>query len=107
MLKDYLGIRLRNQRKGDKRQSCQQNTQSMDVDRNDESIDPREIIECLKAIKVTNQNMEEIKQKLAATVTTRMDMMKSMKLDLLETFPYFFTHPSLVNSNIFREFILD
>ena len=33
----------------------------------------------------THIPLEEIKEKLAATVTTRINMMKSMELDLLES----------------------
>lgn len=53
-------------------------------------------IEILKTLTVSEANMNEIEEKLIATMTFRHEMMGVNEVDLLETFPYFFTDPSLV-----------
>lgn len=53
-------------------------------------------IEILKTLTVSEANLNEIKEKLIATMTYRNEMMDVNELDLLENFPYFFTDPSLV-----------
>lgn len=53
-------------------------------------------IEFLKSAMVNEENMETIKEKLKFTLSYRLEMMKTPELDVLETFPYFFTNPELV-----------
>lgn len=53
-------------------------------------------VDMLKTITVCDKNMEEIKKKLIATMTYRLRMLDVNEIDLLETFPFFFTDPSLV-----------
>lgn len=53
-------------------------------------------IEILKTLTVSDANMDQIKEKLVATMSYRLEMMNVNEIDLLENFPYFFTDPSLV-----------
>lgn len=53
-------------------------------------------VEYFKSVVVSNENMAEIKQKLALTVDARCAKMKEEKANYLEQFPIFFTHPALV-----------
>lgn len=53
-------------------------------------------VETLKTIKVCEENMNEIKTKLTATMDYRLRMINVCEVDLRETFPYFFTDPTLV-----------
>lgn len=49
-----------------------------------------------KAVVVTEENMDMIKQKLKSTIEARAGLVKDAKLDFLEQYPIFFTHPILV-----------
>lgn len=49
-----------------------------------------------KSIVVTPASMDEIKEKLKLTAQLREKKVKEMKLDFLEQFPIFYTHPILV-----------
>lgn len=60
-------------------------------------LDP-ENLEFFKTVVVNKQNMELIIGQLKATASQRCGMIKEMKLDFLEQFPIFFTHPNLVSS---------
>lgn len=52
----------------------------------------------LKAVVVTDENMELIKGKLMSTVAYRSELSDDKNIDYLEQFPYFFTNPELVCS---------
>lgn len=51
----------------------------------------------LKTIVVSDANMEEIRTKLELTRTLRDEMVLKDNIELIQEFPSFFTHPSLVN----------
>lgn len=57
-------------------------------------------VEILKATMVTDKNMNTIKIKLRSTLSYRLKMMETPELDILESFPYFFTDSPLVKRNI-------
>lgn len=54
-------------------------------------------VDLLKSMKVDEKSMETIMEKIKLTTSYRKKMMKDLSIDLLETFPYFFTHPKLVS----------
>lgn len=56
----------------------------------------QEDLRLLKGIVVNDQNMDEIKLKLAKTADYRAKILKIKEIDLRVEFPYFFTHPRLV-----------
>lgn len=57
---------------------------------------PTKDLQFLKSVVVSNDNMDLIRQKLQSTVLIRSEKMKESKLDFLEQYPIFFTHPTLV-----------
>lgn len=65
------------------------------IEVNDESV--KADFEMLKSSLVNNENMSEIERKLKSTIEYRKKLMKIPDTDVLECFPYFFTHPQLVS----------
>lgn len=93
VIEGFCRIRANNERAASKRIEKFRN--SLPVFRSNEECVAD--INALKTIVVCNQNMDEIKEKLVATLEYRLNMIdQNVELDLLETFPYFFTDPSLV-----------
>lgn len=62
-------------------------------------IDAEKDVGLLKFTKVTEINMEDIKEKIKLTSKHRRKMLEDMSVDLLEQFPYFFTNPELVSTH--------
>lgn len=98
-------MKLRNGRHADKKRQFNESIQSnCDIANNSESLvdmidvteDQKKDVELLKATLVNDENMTKIKEKLLSTLSYRLAMMETPELDLLETFPYFFTHSTLV-----------
>lgn len=58
-------------------------------------------IEILKSLRVCDENMAEIEMKLVNTMEYTIKMLETLEVDLLETFPYFFTNPELVHLSHF------
>lgn len=56
-------------------------------------------VEDLKLKIFSDSNMCEIEGKLKSTFSYRSKMLENKSLDLLETFPYFFTDPKLVKKS--------
>lgn len=62
------------------------------------------VVNELKTIMVSAENISEIEEKLVLTLAYRQKMInEQMDLDLLATFPYFFSDPQLVRKNILTE----
>lgn len=61
------------------------------------SYDPREDVDFLQTIVVNEANMPIIHAKLIKTLEYRRKLFEDKNLNLLERFPYFFTHPQLVS----------
>lgn len=83
----------------------QRNTTMDQLNDNSETPDEKELehdIFLLKTTVVDEQSMPYIKMKLIATAKYRSDMLAKMELDLLETFPYFFSNPELVCMNLIK-----
>lgn len=55
-----------------------------------------ELFQTLKLTVPTEENMDTVKMMLSKTVDLRVLMMKDKKVDVLESFPVFFTNPDLV-----------
>lgn len=60
----------------------------------------------LKSAAVNDENMAEIMQKIKSTCTYRKKMLDDLSIELLESFPYFFTHPKLVSTPSHHSFVL-
>lgn len=60
-------------------------------------FDAERDVNLLKSTKVDENNMAMIKEKIKFTHSYRQNMFKDLTIDLLESFPYFFTHPKLVS----------
>lgn len=58
-----------------------------------------EDFELLKATVVNEANMPLIKEKMVSTMKHRSELLKIPEVDLLESFPYLFLCPQLVNIN--------
>lgn len=52
----------------------------------------------LKSAAVNKDNMSEIMEKIKSTSSYRREMLGDVSIDLLESFPYFFTNPKLVST---------
>lgn len=63
-------------------------------------------IEILKTLRVCDENMADIEMKLVDTMEYRIKMLEMLEVDLLETFPYFFTNPDLVYFSIFLNLLM-
>lgn len=64
-------------------------------------VDTNEILFKLKTIDVSRTELDDIKVMLKSTFECRQNMIKNDEnLDLLESFPYFFTNPELVNTYV-------
>lgn len=101
----FLNKKLRNERyNGKKRKLNESSVIDYEIMDGDESIDSAEDVtdrqridvEDLKSKLVSDSNMCEIKAKLKFTLSYRSKLLENKSLDLLETFPYFFTVPKLV-----------
>lgn len=110
IIRGFLDSKLRNGRVADKKRNCNSSVNdNRQVGENGECrvatlVTPdqqQRDVEYLKATLVNDENMTVIKQKLRSTSSYRLKMMDTLELDLLETFPYFFTHSSLVNTSFF------
>lgn len=66
-----------------------------------DTADVESDVQFLKFAVVDKTIPPEFEAKLQATLSYRWEMMKTPELDLKETFPYFFTSPSLVGKNLF------
>lgn len=51
----------------------------------------------LKTAVINRENLDSVKQKLKATLDHRLRMMDNKEMDLMENFPFFFSHPQLVS----------
>lgn len=100
---------MRNDRHADKKRKRDESSVSNDENINnngfydnvvEETERQKHDIEFLKITIVNDTNLAIIKEKLKSTMSYRLEMMKTLELDVLETFPYFFTHPSLVKCDI-------
>lgn len=58
-------------------------------------------VKFLKSVKVNDENIQTIKEKIKLTSVYRKNMLNDLCMDLLENFPYFFTNPELVNTIYF------
>lgn len=97
MIKGFCNIRACNDRAASKRkQNNNENDLPEKIARTDEEC--KADVEILKTLLVRPENMAEIKEKLVATMESRMKMIDTVELDLLEKFPYFFTDPTLVRN---------
>lgn len=54
-------------------------------------------VDFLRTTALTKSNMTIFEQKLKATMNYRKSICNDANIDLLERFPYFFTHPESVN----------
>lgn len=101
MVKGFCSIRSTNERSALKKNAPKHVVQS----KQDSEAD----VEYLKTLVVSTENIPVIKTKLVATQKFRLEMMKIMEVDLLETFPYFFTDPALVfiKKTLLRVFLYD
>lgn len=64
-------------------------------------------INFLKSVVVNDSNLDAIKEKLVETMRYRHDLMKNQRMDLKETFPFFFTRPQLVSEFIFEIYLFE
>lgn len=62
-------------------------------------------VDFLKSLRVDENNMGTIKEKLKLTSSYRKKMLSDLSIDLLECFPYFFTCPNLVSMMARRLFL--
>lgn len=51
----------------------------------------------LKTTVVTDENRNDVEEKLKLTIEYRQNLLNDVNIDLMEHFPYFFVHPKLVN----------
>lgn len=63
-------------------------------------------IEFLKMAVVNDADMIEIQEKLTETMKYRHDLMKDARMDVKETFPFFFVYPELVSALWFNLLLL-
>lgn len=86
----YLGKRIRNSNIGNR-----------GVNKAKENENVVKLIEedllFLKTSVVNEDTVDIIKLKLKETAKSRLHMMLSPKMDLIEHFPFFYTHPELVS----------
>lgn len=103
----YLYNRVRYLRK---KQSKFQQPLDQPEEEENENIDERKTMAedflFLKTTILTKENIDEVKEKLKATVEYRDDLLKDENLDLKEHFPYFFVQPRLVNFSLFYFYII-
>lgn len=57
----------------------------------------------LKTTEVNAQTLAEFQEKLRKTVGYRTNLLSDDSIDMMENFPYFFTHPQLVNIILFSK----
>lgn len=60
------------------------------------NYDPKEDVDLLLSIVVNDANMPIIHEKLRKTLYYRRKLFDDINTNLVERFPYFFTHPQLV-----------
>lgn len=72
------------------------NASIQEVDEN-ETATIADKLSYLKYTIIDKNNMEIIKEHIRATAIYRYNMLMDKNIDLLENFPFFFTHPALVN----------
>lgn len=84
----YLGLKERNHRR------LKRKSEVLESDQSDQNI--TEDLEYLKSAIVNADNMDTIRKKLKSTERYRMEMVRDLNVDLLENFPFFFTHPETV-----------
>lgn len=94
VIKGFCDIRSSNERSAAKRTQKSKSHSLAKKPRTDEECEAD--IERLKSLAVNRENIDEIKTKLIGTLDYRLKLINEMKMDLLETFPYFFTDPDLV-----------
>lgn len=66
-------------------------------DTDDSSTEDQANVDFLRTMHVNQSNMPEIIQKLKSTVDYRVKICDDVNTNLLEQFPYFFTHSDLVS----------
>lgn len=97
--KSGSGGRLYNRIRYLKRSKIEKNTTtpttSQDISRN--ASDSTNHLLWLKTIVVSDTNMEDIRKKLELTRADRDEMVLKDNIELLQEFPFFFTHPSFVS----------
>lgn len=59
----------------------------------------------LKTAVISNSNIVEVRKKLEKTRTLRDELVRAAETDLMEQFPFFFTHPQLVNYKLSQFYI--
>lgn len=105
-MRGFLDQKLKNKRYTEKQRnrSIDNNCTVANIECNIDMISETEKqindVEFLKATIVSDETMSVIESKLRSTATYRQKMMETPELDLLETFPYFFTEPKLVKALI-------
>lgn len=95
----FLGEALKNYREQHKKKTtnnCENsNVAEENINAVDDGVNLQEV-EILKALMITQCNMDEIKTKLTSTRAFRRQMLSAPEVDLREKFPYFFVCPQLV-----------
>lgn len=94
VIKGFLNIRATNERSALKRTNDANGNLIASSSRTDD--DCAADLEILKTLIVNEENMPQIEEKLFLTMEYRLKLLEIMEVDLLETFPYFFTDPKLV-----------
>lgn len=89
-------MEIRKQRENEAKAAA--NDCSTDVDRpvrdiNDEKID----FDILKTVVISDETIDFVKEKIILTQSYRTQILSDMKVDLRESFPYFFVQPELVS----------
>lgn len=69
-----------------------------------DETDLKDLIEKMKAIRVSDESMDEIKRNLRITRQYRQNLMSVMEVELIEAFPYFFADADLSAKLISFEF---
>lgn len=65
------------------------------------SADQEHLFNEMQSTAITKENISSFKENLAKTLEYRLKMASNDDGDLLRYFPYFFTHPELVNYYLF------
>lgn len=86
----YLGLKVKNGRRRFKADAAGDTVET-------ESIE--DDLEFLKSVVVGPHNMDAIESKLKSTANHRKEMMRDLNIDLLESFPIFFSNPQTVIIN--------
>lgn len=101
----YLGKKIRNEKFNSKKKALKATAviESGTIGDEQENEDLETIKQHFENLKLTvpnDENVETVKFLLNKTASLRLEMMKNQKVDVLESFPGFFTNPELVSINI-------